>query len=489
MRAEAPRGLTVVDAVKQALIANPTIQLERTARQSSIGSSYVAAGRFDWIVDATVGHQVLHTPYTAEIQRVDNITQLTLGVTKQLPWGMTVHPTISLQRTSNVIPSVLSSSTAPQNLATISVRIAQPLLRNFGSATSAERDAALIFARASGQSVQHVIATRVFTAAAAYWQYVSALKSVEVLRTSEGRAEQILREAQALVRADERPKADLEQLEASLADRVRARIEAEESSYEARSNLGLEMGLTHEAIAQLAPPVTPLPDAAVSTAALTTDQLIAVALGRRQDLAGADARTAAYRTLLSAAENRLRPQLDLVGDLGYSGVVGGSGVNDFFLPLAKNIPGPNGQIALSFQWPVANSAAYGELQHSQAALRRSEIDREDIVRRIGAGVGVALELLSSSTRALERAKKAAVHYRAAVTNERTKLKGGLSTIIDVILTEDLMTRAELNELGSQTRYATSLARLAYESGTLTVPDGEDATIDTVRLLSAPKSIP
>jgi outer membrane protein TolC len=480
-------GFSVVDAVWVALDANPAIRLQRAVVLSSIGDSEVAAGRFDWVVASSIDQQVIDTPITEQLATKTNLTTLSAGLTKQFEWGMSVSPTIQLQRTDVTLPAGLSSTVGPNSSAIVNLHVSQPILRNFGSASSAEYRAALLQAEAANHDLQEVIAERVLAVVLAYWRYVGATKNLEVLVAAEDRAQQILSDGKALVRADERPAADLAQLEANLADRMRARIDAEQVTYDARIALAVEMGIDLEKGAALPPPTTAAPEPPRLELNIPVGRLIEGALARRQDLASAKARTSASAILVAQAENALLPELDVVGDIGYMGLVNAIGGKDFFLPVVKNAPGVNAHIGLLLRWPVTAIEARGFVHRATAGHQENEIARNDLARRIGLNVASRATALNASTRSLARAKAAAASYKTAVENERTKLKSGLSTIIDVILTEDKMTNARLNEISDQERYAELVAQLAFEAGTITEPEGERAIVDEVHLMSIPNA--
>jgi outer membrane protein TolC len=196
-------------------------------------------------------------------------------------------------------------------------------------------------------------------------------------------------------------------------------------------------------------------------------------------------KTSASAVLVAQAENGLLPELDLIGSIGYAGLVNGVGAKDFLLPVVRNIPGVNAHIGLSLQWPVSAIQAQGLLHRATAVLRDNEVVQKDLARRIGLNVGSSAATLSTAIRSFVKARIAAAHYKEAVDNERTKLKSGLSTIIDVILTEDRMTSARLNEIAEQARYAESVARLRFEAGMITEAEGDGARVDEAHLSAIP----
>jgi outer membrane protein TolC len=479
--AASPDRISLADAITSALTKNPAIQAERELVRSAEADALALSGPFDFVVDSAIGHRRQYTPYTPSVVQIDNITQFRLGLSKQLPFGLLIEPSIELYRRDSVIPAVVSGTVAPQNVAVLRLQLRQPILRGFGAAASANLDAAEQIAVAAGHEARQLAAERVLSVVMAYWRYAGALRGVAALREAEQRAEQMVREGRELVAADQRPRADLEPLQASLADRTRARLLAEQDALDAKSMLGLEMGLMPEEIAALSLPASELPEPVTSTRALSAAELEA-AIARRDDLRAAELRIAAAQILVEASQNGALPELDLQGEVGYAGIVEGSSFGRVFEPIASNIPGVNVGASLVLRWPVENSAARGVLARAVSERRRAQIQRDDIDRRVRTQLALAQQSLRTSLAALARARRAQRHYRAAVENERIKLMSGHATVIDVILTEDRTSAANLAEINSHVGYAIMLAQLAFIGADLLRGEGEDVQVNLQGLL-------
>ena len=74
----------------------------------------------------------------------------------------------------------------------------------------------------------------------------------------------------------------------------------------------------------------------------------------------------------------------------------------------------------------------------------------------------------SSAAEVEAADFSAKSFEIAVTNEKKKLKAGLSTLIDLIQMENNAIAARLSWIGAQENYANALAALRYNMGSLIV---------------------
>lgn len=481
-RARAP-ATTLGDVLREAVERSPAIRGARAGRDAGLGGARAAEGAFDWTLRASAARGQSHTHAGGVSFTREGSTALDLGISKKFGFGLVVEPRISL-RAANIEDISGNGTSDASSTAGIGLAITQPVLRGLGDATRAEADAAQRFAEAAARELEHAVSERVSIVASAYWEYVRAAEALGIHQRAEQRAARLLADVQALVAGEERPKSDLERVHANVADRTRARIEAEQDVRDARRALALLVGRAPDD-APISPPATTLPEPGPAPSAELLRELVVGALARRHDLAAAKLRAEAASLLVDGAADAARPRLDVVGRIGWSGAVRGAGVGDLFTPISENIPGIDARISLEFELPLTNDAANGVADERVALLRQAEVEAEDVARRVVAGVEAAAERLDTDARALGWTEEAAARYHAAVDNERTKLASGLSTVIDVVSMEEETTRAALEALERRALVARGLAALAHEAGRLTEPDAAGPRIVLDALLATP----
>ncbi|MBI2377352.1 MAG: TolC family protein [Deltaproteobacteria bacterium] len=482
-RAESPfPGLGILDAVRIALDKNPTLASGREAVSSAEGAATAAGAEFDTQLDAALGHARETTaPFVGAPAQETRVTTLRIGAIKRFRFGTALVPSIQLQRVD--VSSGGQRVFGPQNTGRVVFEVDQPMLRGLGSAAHATEDAAGFLYSAAVAEFQHALMERVLFVARSYWAYAAAQRSLESATASEARFEGLLENIGALVTADQRGPGDLEQVEASLADRRRARVEADRAAQEARTELGLEMGLSGPEIDALSPPVTALPELVALSAAPEASAELARA--RRRDLRALESRLEAATHLVRAADDQLWPQLDLIGTIGWTGLNERGAFGDLVVAVGGEIPGVNVSVAVRFFWPVEQSGANGRLAQAVAAQRQAIIARDSGLREVEARAIVASRSLSRSIEAAALATKASIHHRKTVENERSKLEVGLSTLVDVITTESLLSAAESNEIRSQAELASSIATLRFATGTLASIEETRGYVDLDALLTPP----
>ncbi|MEK7684848.1 MAG: TolC family protein [Verrucomicrobiota bacterium] len=500
--------LGLLEAVRLTLAQDPNIQLQERQIDIAKGALQSARGQFDLTLDTALSRGLTGTPRT-ELERINSVgrahltetvrdvTDYRLGLSKQFRSGLTVSPGIEITRSADNL-----DEQPALNRANISFVVNVPLLKGLGrEATGAAERAARVGHEAAALDLQHVIATRVLNVASAYWNCLGAEKQAAILKASENRAAELVDRVRELVKAGEFPAAELKQVQADQAEKTAARIAGEQRFWQAQQNLALALGLPADKL--MTPPVPeetfPRPPAEALPWRFQGQPVLERSLNRRADYQSALKAQQAAEILLAAARNNVKPQLDLNLEVGYAGLDEGSQFRRFFSSLeTRNYAGPNALATLRLNFPLANNAARGLLLQRDAAHQQSLIRSQDLARNISSGILVALNELEQTIEELKKAHEAAGYYREAVENEREKLRIGTSTVIDVITTADRLSNALVNEISAQSRYATSLARVRFETGLLVPPATDRSfslsledfiTIPQVDLIESPRARP
>ena len=477
-------GLALMDAVRMTLARDPNVAIEATRMDTARGSLQIASGQFDPVVVSGLSQTTSNVPRSSSSSQETRTLQGTLGVSKQFRNGLILEPDLQLDRTQDV-----TAGSGPLNTGMLRFQIRQPLLRGRGRAAvqaaelSAEREVA-----ASGLDLRFAVSQRVQVVASQYWQVRAAEHNLEVLRASEQSSRELLESTRKLIAADQVPAAEIVQIEASLTSAESARIGGERDLFAQKQALGREIGLDAAEIAGLPLPSDPFPEirpGEVSPLARSRD-FIDLALRSRADLEAARQRRIETEIQRKAAENALKPQLDLVLSPGYSGLSDVPGAGGFLEPLFRNVPGASTVLSLALSWPTLNQRALGELLQVDAARRQSDLAIELLAKGIGADVPAALDAVDRDARRLAKAREAVGLFERAFTNEEKKLKAGTSTLLDLITQRDRLTAARQTEVAAELALALSLLDLRFRTGTLVGSGGGPAgEVELARLTTLP----
>jgi len=462
-----PEGLSLAEAVRLTLESDPNLRLEEARLRSAHGSLLSSRGTFDSIFSSSLSETETDLPVSATESSSQAVVGNTLGITKRFRTGLSIEPELELLRTD-------PGGAGAVNVGTFSFTVRQPLLRGRGrTATAAVEWSAEREVAAGELDVRQVAAERILAVGTQYWRARAAALNLGVLLETEARARELLETTRKLIEADVTPAAELVQVEANLVASETARIGGERALFAARQDLGREIGLERAAIAALPLPSDPFP--AVPASALPRDadgdRFVTAAMARRADLLAARERREASEILRRAADSGLKPQLDLVVTPSYTGLVEGTDPGSFFSPLYRNVPGASAAFSLRLAWPAANSQARGALVQLDALREQSALVEELVARRVAADVPTALDAVIRSVQQLDRAAVAVRLFEQAVVNEEKKLRGGTSTLIDVISQRDRLTAARQSEVSAQLSLAQALLELRFETGTI-LPEGQ-----------------
>jgi len=478
-----PSGLALMDAVRMTLERDPNVGIEVAQVDAARGALQFASGQFDPVVASALSQVSSKVPRSLSSSQETRTLQGTFGVTQQFRTGLILEPQFQLDRSQD-----LTAGSGPLNAGTLTFQLRQPLLRGRGRAAvqaaelSAEREVA-----ASRLDLRQAVAQRVVVVSSQYWQVRAAEHNLAVLRASESSSRELLENTRKLIAADQVPAADLVQLEASLASAESARIGGERDLFTQRQSLGREIGLDPGEIAALPLPSDPFPDVRPSSVPPLAESraFIDLALRRRADLEAARQRQAEADLRRRAAENALRPQLDLILAPGYSGLSDGAGAGSFFSPLFRNVPGASTALSLALSWPTLNRRALGSLLQVDAARRQSALAVDLLAKEIGADVPAALDSVGRDALRLEKAREAVRLFERTFANEEKKLRAGTSTLLDLITQRDRLTAARQTEVAAELNLALSLLDLRFRTGTLLGNRGPLGEVELARLTTLP----
>jgi outer membrane protein TolC len=393
--------------------------------------------------------------------------------------GITVTPEVGLARNSF---STLPGS-ATSNAGSVALTVGVPLMRDRGgeSTVAAERAAGHDY-EATRLALRHTRAASVLSSVVSYWDYLAAQQRLEVLRSSEERAQRIADQTRVLVQAEERTATDLTQTLGNLAAKRVTRIAAEQGLVEARQQLGLAVGWPAERFPALPPPGTAFPEPSPSASAASAADLLSDVFARRPDLAAAEEGVASAQTQVHAAHSELRPRLDLVVTGGYRSSEPGLGFNDFFSPLYRRGPRrtrpSSSATRCPFPTPTRGACSCRPPRSPSSAASRATTSGGTSHpewwshRRRWPGGGPECGI-AEAVRLLE----------ATVQAEQRKFQLGVATLFDVIQAEDALTSARLGQIQSRRNHAAAIAALRFQTGTLITGEGEPATVDLTALQS------
>lgn len=478
--------ITLTEAVRRALSANTNVLVQEMQIRAEEGNVQQARGAYD--TEATVagaresGSKPLKRADAADFaaaglpeRRADfiNSTNYNAGVSRLFESGAQVDAGLTVSTST----STLSALSGPQQTAaSLRFGIRVPLLRNAGGiqqsttlkARELDRDASI-------EDLVQASATAVLAVVQAYWELAGRIERIEILKASETRAQALVAEIAKLVAADQIPGAELDLAQASEAEKRAARLAEEQSFQTAWNGLGrllraetnevTNAGLAIEKLPAIDKRAVQLTDAAVSRKA--------AAIARRADVRAARLRERSAYLQLIAAQDGLKPQVDLIAALTTHGLA--EGTSSPTLDLTRPFPSIN--VGVEMRFPFQNNAAQGILLSRVAAHDQSIVRLHDLESGVGPVIVTAASALRRIVLRYQDTVAATDRYEIAVKNEYVKRRLGLATLIDIINVQDRLDSAHLLLLQLRQEYAVAIAQLLFENGELVTRDAEGYQVD------------
>lgn len=486
-----PRGqaISLMEAARLALAQNPQIRLAEQAVEASKGALETARGRFDFTLASSLA-QSYNTLPLAKLYRdayrrsfqTTNLTSFDMEAKQLLYNGVLLNPYVTVSRTRDT----LDYPVLPASQATVQFQVVVPLLKGLGEeATGAPERAAQRDLESAQMSYLHSISLNLYNAINGYWLLRQAQYSLDVNIESEARASKLLEEVRFLVEADQTPRSTMVNLQANLGLKSAQRQAAQRSVLAAAENLANSLGLSGRGVMDMPLAADEFPPPQAMPLVAGEDIYRGMAMVRRADLKAAKAKEQAAQENLVAALDAMKPKVNLTLAAGYNGLSEIESYDSYGRSITDGIYGPSVLGKLDFEFPLQNRAARGQMLASKAQLRQAQINHGDLARQVELGVTSALATMAAAARQYADASGSVQNYRQSADDERTKFQLGISTILDVIQVEDQLTSALLNQVAALQGYASALARLRYETGTLLSGDPRTASLSRESLTTPP----
>ena len=406
---------------------------------------------------------------------------LDTGVDYRIPFrnGIALISSLSLASSEDnftdkpLDPEFGDSFVANQFRVTGGMSLEIPLARGGGRASySAPLVAAEKAEEAARSLYRHAAAERAAIALEAYWDVVAAKHRLALFETSLSQQDQLLDATQQLIDGEQVARLEIERNRAQRAATASSVAAARRALSEARAALAREIGAEAAELDVLDADTdfALFLDQSIE-AALDAEAVVQLALAERDDVQAAARRVEAESTLAAAAELDLRPQIDLRLNASYNAYhetfdtrfYEPEGFGDAF---SEPWAGPSYGIALRFRVPLGNNAARGRLLQAQAATTSSEIDATELKRSVRLEVLEDLSALADARAELAARREARQRIEETAAATWTRYQAGDMTVLDTLITEQELTRAGLELVGSERTVLSLLTRLRFVSGRL-----------------------
>ncbi|MCG5054730.1 MAG: TolC family protein [Myxococcales bacterium] len=452
--APAPSVRTVPVSVRmvldEAVKGNLDLRREGISLRSARAQVVGALGQFDVLLDSNLTYAETITPSlnVSDLSGgVSDSVSMDIGVSRLLESGGSVR----LALNGNVTDSTSQFLCGVGNFecrvygTRLGLTLSHPILRGYGSqiaqATIERRKIQVNLALLNRQARAALVTRDVLTG---YWELSFASRELEIRQSAVELARQQLEATRAQIAVGRLAPIDAAAVERAIADRTREVVGAEQAVLFRSLDLTRLLGRAAEPtfdhlVAADAPDITPHP--------VDVPDELARALANNPQLQSLRKGVALTELDIKVAQNTLRPQLDVVGQLGSTGRR--AGFFDDALSQTLNFENVVWSVGLNFQLPVQNRAAKGQGALARLGNERAwldaealEVDLRDSVVRLSSNVEVA-------ARRIQLGEQVVAFAKQNLEAELARFSVGRATNNDVLLRQQELKVAESQLLRSR----------------------------------------
>ena len=470
-----PRGASTVvhlsleDAVKAALDHNLDIAVQRLNPEindiaySSLEAFYHPA------LTSTLAKSASTTPSLSQISGASSgtagVTQdvatVNGGISQNIYWGGgALAATLNNNRQFTSSNNSLFNPSYNPNWSAV---YTQPLLRNFHIDSNREQLQVTKLNRdITDVQLRSTITNTLSNVRNAYWDFVFAVQSVEVAQQSVALADQLVKDNQTRVEVGTMAPIDV------VTAQSQATARTDEIVLKRLLVSGTQDPLWNESIDP-----SDRPD--FRPEAIDLEQALRRALSERTDLAIAKKTEEQNDVTLKFLQDQLRPQADLVGTYGVTGIggtqliratnLGGGvqnvipgGIGDAFSSLfGNNFPRWTLQVNLSY--PLGLSSQQAAVAKARVQINQIQAQLKQVELQVATEVTNAVVTTQSDAVIVQAAQAARELAQKTLEAEQSKFEVGMSTNYNVILVQRDLATAQNNELQAILNYRKSLVEL------------------------------
>jgi outer membrane protein TolC len=486
------RPLSLAEATQRALAKNHDIALERESFHIASASLLKAAGSYDpaFHFDGGYGdhtdpvNSILSGAPPGELAPTQTGVSGSASLSQLLPTGGAVVVSTSASRDrNNSFFTILSPSWSTS----LGINLRQPLLQNLkiDPARRAIRVARIERDRSTA-SLKRTVSDTVTAVEKAYWTLVAAQRGVVVRADNVRLADEQRSDTKTRIDVGTLPESDIAQPEAELERRKGDLYAAQEAARRAEHQLKILIlddatdPTWNETLAPSDAPETPLITIDLGKALKDAEE-------KRPELADASLRLARQDVELTAARDKVLPQLDLVAGYNSRGLAGSLNPNappvgltgqPVIVPDAMNggfgrswsnvfeNHFPDASIGLSLTVPILNRSAKADVVIARASRTQAAISLAQQKQRVSVEVRDAAVALQTAAQRIEAARAGRQAAETQLRAEKERFDVGLSTNFFVLTRQNDLAQAILTETNALTDYRRALTDFARSVGAL-----------------------
>ena len=459
--------LSLEDAIGFALANNVDMEVSIQASEANRYTVLQNEGIFDPLVQAAITRSHSEQPAISQLVgapvQTANDTSGSLSVSQLAPTGGVFTLGFTADRSSSNSSFYFVN---PAYSGGVKFSFNQPLLRNFGSATTTW---AIRIAKdtrdSSYQDLVRTVQSQVNAVEQAYWDLVYALQNLEVKKESLRIAQELNRITGIKINVGSLAPIDITQTEVGIATAEQDIITAEGLIGDAQDRLKRILTVEPD---KWNVPIVPTDQVRSEQVRIDLDQGVRTALDQRPEVLSERYNVDITRIRYDYWKNQALPSLNLVGNYGGVGLAGtfidpttgqvtstsglGSALSD-----ALSVKAKNWSIGLNFSYPILNRAGRGARGFARYAFESEKARLTTVEQNVVVEVRSAARAIDTAWRSILAAQKGRELAERNLDAEQKKFDNGMSTTFQVNQIQRDLSVARTVELQALAAYRKFLA--------------------------------
>jgi outer membrane protein TolC len=476
-------ALTLDDSIARALRNNLNVAVEVVGPELAGASLSQARQFYVPTLQADFTANRYEQPSTWSLQNTGNYIQKStnsgFAVSQQIPFGGSFSASLGYDwvRTNQLFQNYNPSFTG-----SLSFRLTQPLLRNFGWTVS--RSQILVAQNTldvSRSQFKTTLINTVYSVEQAYWNLVYANENLKAVQQSLDLGRDLLAKTKKEVEVGQKAPIDVLNVETTVASREAGILQAEAQVRRSRDQLRILLNLDADPEAKgLA--IVPADQPVFKPYQITYEEALQRALAHRPELESARTNIDTKRINFTVARNKLLPQFDLQVTKTSPGVSGDKLLypdDNPFLPPIGIEPGSASQafrdafkflynnwtVGVTLTLPLGDMVGRANYNYAKLDLAQTQARLKNQEQQISLEVSDAVLTLETAAKSVEAYRVARELAERQLEAEMKKLSVGLSTNYFVLQYQNDLAAARSSELRALVDYNLALARISQVTGT------------------------
>lgn len=352
----------------------------------------------------------------------------------------------------------------PEYTSVLGLSLSQPLLKNFGPDVNlAGLRIARIQKKIGWYDWQKQMINSLSEALYRYFDLVYANENMRV-RKEAVEASRLLEQQniQRVIGGKMRP-SDVWEAQASLSNNVDLALRSMNSYIEAQNSLKSVIFTDKMAESGSISRIIPESSLEVPTVAIDRSQFIYEAISSRPEYLNIVSKAEQEGIRVRYAKNQSYPTVNLVGNMGLTGLEGEYGTS---LSNAMSAQGTNFSVGVLVSIPLGNIEGRANLDAAKLREKQAQIAIQKAITAISIEVDTAVSLLATSQQQVIAARDTALAARKTATAEEKLLEEGKATTFEVVRLQSNAAESQSRELASIAAYRKNVVRLAVSRGKL-----------------------